>query len=343
VIGWPFWVAAGALALGALGFIVVPLWRQRQRRGRWSGAGLAAAVAFLPLTLGVYLSVTTWSGDAGQDSKLPAIATMASDLAQRLSEIPNDVTGWRMLGRTYIAMERFPDARDAFREAWVRTPVPDTDLKLALAEAEALSDPGALGGVAGLLFNEVLAAEPGNEKALWYGGLAALQSGQHDLVRQHWTQLLAIGVPDAIAAAMREQLANLEPGTATGTDASTVTAQAPGEFALQLSVRLGNEFASAALDPGAALFIFVRAPEGGPPLAVIRESAAAIPGEFALSDANAMLPGRSLADFESLTLTARVSVSGQPTAQSGDLFGELQYRPGESNGVADLVIDQIVP
>ena len=173
--------------------------------------------------------------------------------------------------------------------------------------------------------------------------MAALQSGQHELVRQHWTLLLAIGVPDAIAAAMREQLANLEPGTATGTDASTVTAQAPGEFALHLSVRLGNEFATAALDPRAALFIFVRAPEGGPPLAVIRESAAAIPGEFALSDANAMLPGRSLADFESLTLTARVSVSGQPTAQSGDLFGELQYRPGESNGVADLVIDQIVP
>ena len=63
MIGWSFWVAAGALALGALGFIVVPLWRQRQRRGRWSGAGLAAAAAFLPLTLGVYLSADLSKSD----------------------------------------------------------------------------------------------------------------------------------------------------------------------------------------------------------------------------------------------------------------------------------------
>ncbi len=338
-----FWVAAGALALGALGFIVVPLWHQRQRQGRWSAAGLGAAAVFLPLTLGVYLSVTTWSDDARQDPTLPAIAAMVSDLAQRLSEIPDDVTGWRMLGRSYIAMERYPDARDAFREAWVRTPMPDTDLKLALAEAEALSDPDALSGVAGLLFNEVLAAEPGNEKALWYGGLAALQSGQHDLVRQRWTSLLAIGVPDAIAATIRQQLASLEPGTAAGPDPGGTASETGGAFALQLNVRLGNDIGGTALEPGAALFIFARAPEGGPPLVVIRESAAAIPGAFALSDANAMLPGRSLADFESLTLVARVSISGQPTAQPGDLFGELQYYPGEGNGVADLVIDQVVP
>ena len=93
----------------------------------------------------------------------------------------------------------------------------------------------------------------------------------------------------------------------------------------------------------AALFVFARAPEGGPPLAVIRESAASIPGAFALSDANAMIPGRSLADFESLMLVARVSNSGQPTAQAGDLFGELEFRPGDGATIADLVIDQIVP
>lgn len=338
-----FWIAAGALSLSALGFLLVPLWQQRQRRGQWSGAGLAAAAMFLPLTLGVYLSVTTWSNDVEPDPALPDVAAMVGGLAQRLSENPDDVTGWSMLGRSYIAMGRYPDARDAYREAWTRTPVPGTELKLALAEAEALSDPDALRGEAGRLFEEVLAAEPGNDKALWYGGLAALQSGQHDLVRQRWTALLAIGVPEAMAAVMREQLAALGPGTVTEPDPGATTAQAADEFALQLKISLANDIASVGLDPRAALFIFARAPEGGPPLAVIRESAAAIPGDFALSDANAMLPGRSLAEFESLTLVARVSVSGQPTAQSGDFFGELQYRPGEGNGVADLVIDQIVP
>ncbi len=336
-----FWVGAGALALGALGFLLLPLWRDRERSGRWSGSGLAAAAVFLPLTLVVYLSVTTWRSDVGPDASLPAIEDMVAGLEQRLSESPEDVTGWRMLGRSYLAMRDFRKARGALREAWARTPEPDTELKLNLAEAEALSEPGALGGLAGQLFEEVLAVEPANEKALWYGGLAAMQSGQHDLVRQRWTALLAIGVPETIAEVIEGQLAMIGPGTAPEPDAGGTTVAAADEFALQLNIRLGDDIASAELDPQAALFIFARAPEGGPPLAVIRESAAAIPGEFALSDANAMLPGRSLADFESLTLVARVSASGEPTEQSGDLFGELQYRQG--NGVVELVIDQIVP
>ena len=336
-----FWIGAGALALGALGFVLVPLWRQRQRSGHWSGAGLAAAAVILPVTLGVYLSVTTWTGDVEPDLALSDMAETIAGLAQRLSQDPDDVTGWRMLGRSYIVMERYPEARNALREAWARTPVPDTELMLSLAEAEALSDPSSLSGEAGRLFEEVLAIEPGNEKALWYGGLAALQAGQHDVVRQRWSLLLAIGVPEGVAEVLREHLAALGQGTLTESPPGGAIADAAGGFALQLNIRLADDIASAA--PGAALFIFARAPEGGPPLVVIRESAAALPGEFALSDANAMLPGRSLAEFESLLLVARVSFSGEPTAQPGDLFGELEYRPGEGNGVADLVIDQVVP
>ena len=112
---------------------------------------------------------------------------------------------------------------------------------------------------------------------------------------------------------------------------------------MTLQISLGEGLATPAFGPNAALFIFARAPEGGPPLAVIRESVDSVPGEFILSDAQAMLPGRSLADFSVLTLVARVSASGQPTAQAGDLFGELEYRSGGESGTAALVIDQIAP
>jgi len=40
--------------------------------------------------------------------------------------------------------------------------------------------------------------------------------------------------------------------------------------------------------------------------------------QFTLSDANSMIPGRSLADYDELTLVARLSKSGQPVAQPGD-------------------------
>ena len=58
---------------------------------------------------------------------------------------------------------------------------------------------------AGKIIEEVLAAEPLNPKALWYGGLVALELGRADLVRTRWTSLLALKPPDRVAEVVREQ------------------------------------------------------------------------------------------------------------------------------------------
>ena len=340
-----FWFAAGALALGALSFVFLPLWRHRQHNGRWSTSGLVSGAAVIPLALTVYLAVSNWNGEVAEpvDPSLPAVEEMVATLAARLEANPDDAMGWQMLARSYVAIGRYPEALGAFREAWDRTEVPDTPLKLGLAEAVALSDPQALGGEARQLLEEVLLIDPGNEKALWYGGLAALQAGEAELVRQRWSALLAIGVPDSMAQVMRDQLAALGPGGGSVTQSVVSEPQATDGYTIRLDISVSDTLEGGAYNPSASLFVFARSTDGGPPLAVIRSSAAAVPGEFALSDANAMIPGRSLADFESLTLVARISNSGQPTEQSGDFFGVLEYMPGEGGATAALLIDQVVP
>jgi hypothetical protein len=55
-----------------------------------------------------------------------------------------------------------------------------------------------------------------------------------------------------------------------------------------------------------------------------------------------MLPNHALTSGQRVTITARVSFSGQPTPATGDLFGELTYDVGH-DGVRDLVIDQVAP
>jgi cytochrome c-type biogenesis protein CcmH len=263
---------------------------------------------------------------------------MVTALADRLASNPNDPAGWRLLGQSYLALGQYESARDALREAWQRTPAPDDDLRIALGEAEALTNRESLAAEGGALFDAALANDPENPKALWYGGLSAIMREQPELARERWSKLLAIGPPEPVAQVLREQLELL--GGATAAEPADASTAAVDESAVRLLISRSDRL-EAQVANGASLFVFARSPDGGPPVAVLRESAAELPGEFRLSDANAMIPGRSLGDFETLSIVARISNSGQPTQQPGDLFGEISYRPGQDLNVQEIVIDQV--
>jgi cytochrome c-type biogenesis protein CcmH len=89
------------------------------------------------------------------------------------------------------------------------------------------------------------------------------------------------------------------------------------------------------------LFVFAREPGNkGPPLAAKRLTSTAIGTQVHLSPADSMLPGRVLVKGQQVSITARVSFSGQPVPSAGDLYGELSYDVGR-DGVRNLVIDRV--
>jgi cytochrome c-type biogenesis protein CcmH len=358
-----FWLAASVFIAAALAFLVVPLWRQRQRTGRWSVSALAAAVLAVPISVGLYFVVSTYQ--PGVLEQRAAEMKLVEQLAEHLRQQPENVDGWKLLGRSYLQLGLYDRARDALSEAWRRTPNPDNELKLDYGEAQVLTDRSTLGGEAGQLIEQVLAAEPSNLKALWYGGQRAVELGQNGVARDRLTRLLQLGVPEEIAQVIRMQIQQLQPdaavasagggraaaaqGTAEGQDAAPgqggavgqSSAATPSGKSIRIKIRLGDQVSTAKLGPSSSLYIFARAPNGGPPVAVMREPASSLPGEFVLSDANAMIPGRSLGDFEELELIARISASGQTQEQPGDLYAEQAFHPARDT-TAELVIDKIV-
>ncbi len=75
---------------------------------------------------------------------------------------------------------------------------------------------------------------------------------------------------------------------------------------------------------GSRLFITARAPDGPPmPVAVLAADVASYPFEYTLSDANAMLPGTKLSDYDELAVSARLSQSGSTQRSDGDLESEI--------------------
>ena len=94
--------------------------------------------------------------------------------------------------------------------------------------------------------------------------------------------------------------------------------------------------------PGDTLYIFARASSGPPmPIAAVRSQAAGWPVRFSLDDQASMGQGRPLSAFEYVDIVARVSHTGSPTAQPGDLEGIVR-RVAVGAEAVDLLIDRVI-
>ncbi len=89
------------------------------------------------------------------------------------------------------------------------------------------------------------------------------------------------------------------------------------------------------------MFVFARDPgTPGPPLAAKRLTSSAIGTQVQLTPADSVMPGRALTAGQQVSVTVRVSFSGQPLPAAGDLYGELSYDVGR-DGARNLVIDRV--
>jgi cytochrome c-type biogenesis protein CcmH len=205
------------------------------------------------------------------------------------------------------------------------------------------------------LFERALQAAPGDPKALWYAGLTAFRRQDLQTARARWTALRDLGGPPQILEVVNARLAEIDqqigpaptaaPAAAAGTTqpsagATAAVAATPVTDGIPLRVEIAPALAGK-VPAGATLFILARSGAGGPPIAALRRSSSELPLEVSLTDANAMVPGASLKQVDSLALVARVSLTGRPIASSGDLYGEVRYDPA-TTGRIRLIIDRVV-
>lgn len=280
----------------------------------------------------------------------PSVAQMVDGLAAQLRTQPDNLSGWVMLGRSYLVLGRYADAAQAYAEAH-RLSSADPDIEANYAEALVLQDPQALTGKAAALIEASLAGAPDNAQALWLGGLLAQARADKDLAIQRWSTLLAQqGLPEDFRSAVQQHLQALQSGGPAVTPVATAPAQArdnservnaPGA-GVAVQVALSPHLAARA-DADATLFVFARAAgqSAGPPLAVRRLTVGALPAQIELTGADAVMTGGKLDPTQALQLTARVTLHGGVDARAGDLEGQAHY--GGDGKPVRLIIDRIVP
>src|SRR5688572_10655952 len=167
------------------------------RPGRAAAWAVGAAVPALAVI--VYLLVGNPSAvdrEAAHQASATQVEAMVERLAARLRENPDDVDGWKLLGRSYAVMGRYEAAADAYAQGAVRAPR-DAQLLADFADVLAMARGQSLQGEPEKLVLRALELDPGNLKALALAGTAAFERKDFAGAATYWEKMLPHVAPDS--------------------------------------------------------------------------------------------------------------------------------------------------
>lgn len=322
---------------------------------------LAIVLAVLLPLFSVPLYLTIGNTKAMQPQEELAIAdgfgvirseTALQDLEKKMERLPENPDGWLLLARSYSELQRFPDAVRAYGNL-VKLVPNEAQLWADYADATAMNNGQSLLGEPTKYLDKALQLDGNNTSALALSGSAAMERGDYAAAITHWQNLVNLlpadypdvqMIRDGIKQA-REFLSMQKGGkqklAQLPVDKTPEKAAADPAFAITGKVALSPALAGK-VAPTDIVFILARAAEGPKmPLAVLRKQVKDLPLQFTLDDSMAMQPQLKLSGFDHVVVVARVSKSGSPMAQPGDLQGTAgTVKPG-SRGL-NIVIDAVV-
>ncbi|MEW9623485.1 tetratricopeptide repeat protein [Rhodanobacter geophilus] len=341
-----FYLAAAAMVAVALALLLVPLLREGRRHGRSRGVfALALGIALLlPLGAGaLYLHI----GAPVALDGVPA-AAKPMDFGQALTELrahlrqqPGDAQGWTLLAEATTALKQPDEARDAWDHALKIDPN-NVAAMVGWAETDSMARGDHLiEGRALDLLQHALELQPDSQRALWLLGISQFQHARYADAAATWRKLQPLLEPaSSVAGAVAEQIANADAraGIKPAAEPAPATRQ---DAALKVEVSLAPTLKDK-LQPGDQLYVYARAVSGPPmPLAVAKLAATTLPATVTLTDAMAMTPELKLSSVARVLVAARISHSGEPIAQPGDLEGSAGIVDTDRKTPITIAIDKV--
>lgn len=288
------------------------------------------------------------------------IEEMVARLADRMKERPDDVDGWVMLGRSHAVLGQHDKAVPAFKRA-AELRADDAAVLADYADALAVVNGRSLEGEPARLIERALKLDPRNLKALSMAGSLAFDRQDYAGAVRQWEQMLALAPDSELTRQIqggideaRQRMGGTATAAARPAPPATVTASAApapaaaptapaagGGKSVSGRVVLSPKLAAQA-SPDDTVFVFARPAEGPRmPLAILRKKVRDLPLAFTLDDSMAMSPAATLSSAARVVVGARISKSGDATAQPGDLQGfSAAVAPG-ATGVA-IEIGEVV-
>ncbi len=183
------------VALAAIAFAVLPLWRGKSIRGRGVLAG-AIALFLLGIGGGTYWMLgqpyLAWRSAQGVETR--DVNGLIALLVKRVRVAPNDLQAWVYLGRGYMGAGDAGDAAKAYARAVTlanNSGHPDSGLDTLYGEALVAQANGAVGDEAEAAFSAALKLNPKEQAARFFLGQALAAHGDKAGALDLWNGLLA--------------------------------------------------------------------------------------------------------------------------------------------------------
>lgn len=304
----------------------------------------------------------------------PDVDKLVANLHAKMRVNPENAQGWYMLGRSYMLMQQYDGAIEAYENLYRLQPE-EPDVMLMLADALSMKQQGKMTGRPETLINAALLKVPNNTTALWLSGMALEQKGRLQEAFARWQVLrpllngkegeqaqldMLISRVESKIAAANGELAKTSATTSVqakvnnGSDkdvsketgaADTKQTDVPetdvdGQAQITVTISLDEKFQKQVVAED-SVFIYAKAQTGPPmPLAAKRLQVKDLPITITLDDSMAMMPQMKLSMFPAVIVGARVSKSGNAISQNGDLYTEqAQVSHGDS---VKLKIDNVL-
>jgi len=271
-----------------------------------------------------------------------ALLKLAAFLQDRYERNSDDIQNGYMLGTLYLELQDFPAAISTFT-------------LLADGMEEGMDKATVLGQLAQSMFlaadsemtpsirsvvDQALALNPNEYAVMSLLAMEALLNEDVMTALGYWRrQLLQLGAGSREAAVLRERITRVEALLPPG--------EMPDDGATGASVTLVidiDESVRNQVDDSMRLFVYARNPAMPMPLAAENLALPDFPIEVTLDDSMYMIENLTLSSAQNVIVGARLSRSGQATAQPGDIQAVSEpFVLSEQDGPVMLTIRDIVP
>ncbi len=276
------------------------------------------------------------------NGRQPSMDEAIAQLQLELKANPENPEGWYILASTMMDLGRHQEAVDAYQQCVSYLKPEDVQYATVMGQlAQAMFfAAGTFNAEVRAQVEATLKAEPLEITALGLLGIDAYEKKDFRAAAKFWLTALqnADGSgADSLRNGVERARAEL---VKLGEDVSDIQLPEMSSIPLNLSIAANR---LEGLPKETPVMLVARRPEGGMPLAAVRLTVADLPVSLELSDANSMSPQNKLSSVERVTVSARVSLSGNVVAQPGDLLVEMENIP--TKGLPkplEMVVSEVV-